>query len=117
DMGYDAYAIASSADDGIRRATEKGPDLVLMALRIKGPPDGIQTAEILREQFGVSVIYLTAHADEATIERAARTAPYGYLLKPIKSADLRSAVEVAVFKQKLDKAISERERRLSTALN
>jgi PAS domain S-box-containing protein len=117
EMGYDAYAIASSADDAIRRATEKCPDLALMDIRIKGARDGIQTAEILREQFGVSVIYLTAHADDATIERAARTAPYGYLLKPIKSAELRSAVEVAVFKQKLDKAISERERRLSTALN
>jgi len=117
DMGYDAYAIASSADDAIRRATEKCPDLVLMDIRIRGARDGIQTAEILREQFGVSVIYLTAHADDATIERAARTAPYGYLLKPIKSADLRSAIEVAVFKRKLDKAISERERRLSTALN
>lgn len=117
EMGYDAYAIASSADDAIRRATEKCPDLALMDIRIKGGRDGIQTAEILRNQFGVSVIYLTAHADEATIERAARTAPYGYLLKPIKSGDLRSAIEVAVFKQKLDKAIAERERRLSTALN
>jgi len=117
EMGYDAYAIASSADDAIRRATEKCPDLVLMDIRIKGARDGIQTAEILRQQFGVSVIYLTAHADDATIERAARTAPYGYLLKPIKSGDLRSAIEVAAFKQKLDKAIAERERRLSTALN
>lgn len=117
EMGYDAYAIASSADDALRRATEKCPDLVLMDIRIKGARDGIQTAEILREKFGVSVVYLTAHADDATIERAARTAPYGYLLKPIKSAELRSAIEVAAFKLKLDKAISERERRLSTALN
>ena len=117
EMGYDAYAIASSADDAIRRATDKCPDLVLMDIRIKGDRDGIQTAEILRQMFGVSVIYLTAHADDATIERAARTAPYGYLLKPIKSADLRSAVEVAAFKLKLDKAIGERERRFSTALD
>jgi PAS domain S-box-containing protein len=117
EMGYDAYAIASSADDAIRRATEKCPDLVLMDIRIKGDRDGIQTAEILRQQFGVSVVYLTAHADDATIERAARTAPYGYLLKPIKSAELRSAIEVAAFKQKLDKAIGERERRLTTALD
>jgi len=116
EMHYDAYAIAASAEDAIKRATEKCPDLVLMDIRIKGALDGIQTAEILREKFGVSVVYLTAHADEATIERATKTAPYGYLLKPIKSAELRSAIDVAVFKQKLDKSVRERERWFSTAL-
>jgi PAS domain S-box-containing protein len=117
DMNYDAYAIASSADDAIRRATERCPDLVLMDIRIKGARDGIETADLLRQQFGVSVVYLTAHADAATIERAAKTAPYGYLLKPIKAAELRSAVEVAAFRQKLDRAVRERERSFSTALN
>jgi signal transduction histidine kinase len=116
EQGYDAFAIASSADDAIKRAAERCPDLVLMDIRIKGKLDGIQTAEILRRRFGVAVIYLTAHADEATIERAARSEPYGYLLKPIKVAELRSAVEIAVYKQSLDKNIRERERWFSTAL-
>ena len=116
EMHYDAFAIASSADDAIRCASERCPDLVLMDIRIKGAVDGIQTAEILRERFGVSVVYLTAHADEATIERASRTAPYGYLLKPIKSAELRGAIEVAMFRQKLDKSVRDRERWFSTAL-
>ncbi len=117
EMHYDAFAIASSAEEAIRRASEKCPDLVLMDIRIKGERDGIETAQILHDQFGVSVIYLTAHADEATIQRATRTAPYGYLLKPIKSAELRGAIEIAAFKQKLDKCARERERRLSVALN
>jgi PAS domain S-box-containing protein len=116
DMGYDAFAIAASADDAVKRSAERCPDLVLMDIRIKGKLDGIQTADILRRRFGVAVIYLTAHADEATIERAARTEPYGYLLKPIKTDELRSAVEVAAYKQKLDKVARERERRLNTAL-
>jgi PAS domain S-box-containing protein len=117
EMGYDAFAIASSADDAIQRATERCPDLVLMDIRIKGARDGIDTAQIFRQQFGVSVIYLTAHADDATIQRAAKTAPYGYLLKPLKPAELRSAIEVAIFKQQLDKCARERERRFSVALN
>jgi PAS domain S-box-containing protein len=117
EMNYDAFAIASSADDAIKCATDRCPDLVLMDIRIKGARDGIETAQIFREQFGVSVIYLTAHADEATIQRAAKTAPAGYLLKPIKSAELRSAIEVAVFKQQLEKCARERERRFSVALN
>jgi PAS domain S-box-containing protein len=117
EMNYDAFAIASSAEDAIKRATERCPDLVLMDIRIKGERDGIATAEILGKQFGVSVIYLTAHADEATIERAARTAPYGYLLKPIKSAELRSAIEVALFRRNLERSARERERSFAAALN
>jgi PAS domain S-box-containing protein len=116
EMNYDAYAIASSAEDAIKRATEKCPDLVLMDIRIKGSRDGIQTAEILRRQFGVSVVYLTAHADEATIERASKSAPYGYLLKPIKPAELRGAIEIAIYRQKLDKGLRDRERGFSAAL-
>jgi two-component system cell cycle sensor histidine kinase/response regulator CckA len=115
-MGYDAFAIASSAEEAIARASDKCPDIVLMDIRIKGARDGIQTAEILRSKFGVPVIYLTAHADEATIERAKKTEPYGYLLKPVKSAELRSAIEVAVHKQRIDKRLHERERWFSTAL-
>jgi signal transduction histidine kinase len=115
-MGYDAFAIASSAEEAIARASEKCPDIVLMDIRIKGTRDGIQTAEILRSKFGVPVVYLTAHADEATIERAKHTEPYGYLLKPVKSAELRSAIEVAVHKQRIDRHLHERERWLSTAL-
>jgi PAS domain S-box-containing protein len=117
EMNYDAFAIAPSADEAIKRATERCPDLVLMDIRIKGARDGIETARIFREKFGVSVIYLTAHADEATIQRAAQTAPYGYLLKPIKPAELRSAIEVAVFRQHVEKRAHDRERSYHVALN
>ncbi len=116
EMGYDAFAIASSADDAIKRAAERCPDLALMDIRIKGKRDGIETADILRQQFGISVVYLTAHADEVTIERAKKTEPYGYLLKPIRPAELRSVIEVAVHKHRLDKNLRERERRYSSAL-
>jgi signal transduction histidine kinase len=116
DLGYDAFAIAKSADEALKRAAERCPDLVLMDIRIKGKLDGIETAEILRTRFGVSVVYLTAHADEATIERAAKTQPYGYLLKPINANELRGAVEIGAYRQRLDRSMRERERRFSAAL-
>ena len=79
-MGYDAFAVASSAEEAIARAAERRPDLVLMDIRIKGQRDGVETAKILRERFEVPVIYLTAHSDDATLERAGKTGPFGYLL-------------------------------------
>ena len=116
ELGYDAFAIARSSEEALQVATERCPDLVLMDIRIKGPLDGIETATILRERFGVPVVYLTAHADGATLERAKVTEPYGYLIKPIKPDELRSAIEISIFRHDLNRRLRERERWYSTTL-
>jgi PAS domain S-box-containing protein len=117
ELGYDAFAIASSSDEAVMRASERCPDLVLMDIRIAGQRDGIETAEILRRQFAAPIIYLTAHADEATLARAMQSEPHGYLLKPVKTAELRSAIEVCLHKHAMEKRLRERERWFSTTLH
>lgn len=116
DLGYDSFAIASSAQEALAFASERCPDIVLMDIQIKGDLDGIQTAEILKKQFDIPVVYLTAHADEATLERAKMTEPHGYLVKPIKLAELRSCLEVSLFKHRMERSLRERERWFSTTL-
>jgi CheY-like chemotaxis protein len=96
DLGFDAFAIASSADEAMARADERRPDVALVDIRIRGRLDGIKTAQLLEERFGVPIVYLTAHADAATLERAMKTHPMGYLLKPVKPAALRSTIEIAL---------------------
>src|SRR3954447_17041452 len=81
DLGYDALPVVSSGEEAIAYAGEKCPDIVLMDIQIKGGLDGIQTADILKKRFDLPVVYLTAHADEATLARAKVTEPHGYLLK------------------------------------
>jgi signal transduction histidine kinase len=103
-MGYDAFGIASSAEEAIAIASDRRPDVVLMDIRIKGELDGIQSASILRERFDVPVVYLTAYTDEATIGRVKKTSPYGYLSKPVKSGELRSVIEIALYKRNLEAA-------------
>ena len=115
-LGYDGYAVASSSDEAMARASERCPDVVLMDIRIKGQRDGIETASLLRERFGVPVVYLTAHADESTVERAKLTEPYGYLLKPVRSAELRTAIEMAVYRARMERRLRERERWYATTL-
>jgi PAS domain S-box-containing protein len=116
ELGYDVIALAASADDAIARAAERCPDVALMDIRIKGRRDGIETAAILKRQFGVPVIYLSAHADETTLERAKATEPYGYLMKPVKAAELRSAIEICLYRSEMESALRERERGFATAL-
>jgi PAS domain S-box-containing protein len=108
DFGYDAYAIASSAETAVKRADERRPDLVMMDIRIKGPLDGIQTASVLRRKYLTAIVFLTAHADEAMIERAKETEPHGYMLKPVNVVELRTTVEIALYKLQLEQARAEK---------
>ena len=98
ELGYTVLAVAASADEAIALVTARCPAVVLMDIRIRGTRDGIDTAAVLREQFDVPVIYLTAHADDATLRRARETEPYGYLRKPVEPVDLRTALELAIYK-------------------
>ena len=115
-LGYDAFAVAASADDAIAYAAQRCPDVVLMDIRIKGARDGIETAAILRERFDVPIVFLTAHGDTGTFERATKAAPYGYLLKPVKASELRSAIEIALFRHHTERQVRVRERWFSTTL-
>jgi PAS domain S-box-containing protein len=108
DLGYDAYAIASSAEAAVQRANERCPDLVMMDIRIKGPLDGIQTASLLKTKFSTAIIYLTAHSDKPMIERAKETEPQGYLLKPVSAAELRTTVEIALYKHQIEQLRAEK---------
>jgi len=98
EQGFDAFAVASSGEEALTRAAARRPDVVLMDIRIQGPLDGIAVAATLRERFGVPIIFLTAHADDSTLERAKSTEPFGYLLKPVKSTELKISIELALHK-------------------
>jgi len=99
EQGFDAFAVVSSAEEAIATATSRRPDVVLMDIRIKGETDGISAARTLRERFGTPIIYLTAHADARTLARAKSTEPSGYLLKPVKSSELKISIELALHRE------------------
>jgi len=96
ELGYTVVGTVSSSDEALRTAEERRPDLVLMDIRIAGASDGIQTAHELRSRYQLPVVYLTANADTATLERALATEPAGYLVKPFSVNSLRTTIEVAL---------------------
>lgn len=108
-LGYTVIGPVASGAAALKKAESARPDLVLMDIRIQGPDDGIQTAEAIRYRFDIPVIYLTAHADQATIERAKMTEPLGYLLKPWREHELQAAITMALHKHKTHKALEERQ--------
>lgn len=116
-LGYNVIGMASSGPEAIEKVKSKVPDIILMDIRLKGEMDGISATEIIRSEFDVPVIYLTAYADDNTLHRAKHTEPYGYLLKPYEKRVLHSTIEMASYKRKMESRVKESEKWLSTILN
>lgn len=115
-LGYAICGWASSGEEAIQKAKDLKPDLVLMDVVLKGEMDGVQASEYIRKNFNIPVIYLTAYADEHTLQRAKVTEPFGYILKPFEERELHTTVEVALYRHKTEKAIRDKEQWLSTTL-
>jgi PAS domain S-box-containing protein len=106
-LGFDVSGTASSGEDAIKKAEEVRPDLVLMDIKLEGAMDGVEAAGQIHTRFGVPVVYLTAHSDRKTLERAKVTEPFGYITKPFEDRDLKIGVEIALYKHEMEKELKQ----------
>lgn len=97
-LGYTPVGHATRGEDAIRMAQELRPDLVLMDIQLAGTMDGISAAQAIRELTLVPVVFLTAFAADDTLARAKQVQPYGYVLKPFSDRELRTVLEMALYK-------------------
>lgn len=104
-LGYIVVGDASTGEKAITMIEDMDPDVILMDIMLKGEMSGIEAAEIIRREFKVPIIYLTAYADEATLEKAKITEPYGYIIKPFKEIDIHTSIEMALYKSKKEKEV------------
>jgi DNA-binding LytR/AlgR family response regulator len=114
-LGYNVLGISNNGADAVKKIVDLEPDIVLMDIMIKGSMTGIDVADILKKDYNIPVIFLTAYADENTLEKAKITEPYGYILKPFKEIDLHSTIEMALYKHKKDTEV-QKERELLYSL-
>lgn len=116
-FGYIVIATATTGQDAVAKAAAMQPDLVLMDIVLRGDMDGIQAANLMREQLGIPVVYLTSHADSTTVNRAVTTEPFGYILKPLDDRELSITIEMALYRHHAEKKLRDMERWLKTTLN
>lgn len=95
-QGYLVTGIVDNGDDAILAVEQNPPDLVLMDINLKGRMDGIEASEIILRSRDLPVIYLTAYADDKTIQRARSTSPYGYIIKPYEERNLGITIDFAL---------------------
>ena len=115
-MDYEVTATVSNGAAAIEQVSACLPNLILMDIQIKGDIDGIETSHKIQEQFDVPIVFLTANSDAVTVERAKSTGPLAYLLKPFEDRDLRTTIEIALYRFQLEQKLKASESWLQAVL-
>lgn len=97
-MGYKISGIAYDSSRALDLLARKEADIVLLDVNISGEMDGISLAEIINRQYQIPFLFITSYSDEDTLNRAKKTLPFGYILKPFSKNDLLTALEMALFR-------------------
>jgi diguanylate cyclase (GGDEF)-like protein len=101
-IGYTVVGIVASGEEAILLAGKLQPDLVLMDIMLQGEMDGITAAEQIQSRYQIPAIYLTAYADDKTLERVKDTNPFGYIVKPYEEKNLHLTIQIALQRHQYD---------------
>ncbi len=101
-LGYEPVGMASSGEQAIELAARLRPDLVLMDIQLAGAIDGITAAQTIRQNHALPVVFVTAYSADEVLERALLSEPYGYILKPYSERELRTVLEMALYKHRTE---------------
>lgn len=101
-LGYEESVIKGSSETAIDYLSIHNPNLILCDINIHGEKDGIDVAAYAMEHKSIPLIFITALSDKGTLERAKKTLPYGYIVKPFNNKDLITAIEIALYKYSVD---------------
>ena len=97
-LDFAVIGIAYNSTKALDMLANRNPDAILLDITIKGDRDGIEIAQIINEKYHLPFLFLTAHSDSKTLDRAKKTLPYGYIVKPFKERDLLAGLEMAIYK-------------------
>lgn len=95
ELGYEPMGPARTGEQAIEMVENVQPDLVLMDVHLASAMDGVTAAQAIRTRFGVPTVYLSAFSDEGSLDKAKRTEPAGFLVKPFMEFELADAMKVA----------------------
>lgn len=116
EQGYEPVGFCIRGEEILEAAKTKQADLVLMDIHLAGEMDGIEAAGLIREQLDVPVVFLTAFGEKETFDRAKESDPYGYIVKPFNPSELRTVIEIALFKHQSGARLRESEKLWKFAL-
>jgi len=116
-LGYEPLGPVASGEEAVATVCDFCPDMILMDIVLKGPMDGIQAATTILSKYHCPVVYITAHSDQSTLDRAKLSKPFGYIIKPISERELHIAIEIALYNHEMEERLKESKVWLRTTLN
>jgi DNA-binding NarL/FixJ family response regulator len=114
-LGYEICASTANGEEAVTLAAELRPELVLMDIHLAGSMDGIEAADRIHQELDIPVIFLTAHSDNATFQRAKLSDPFGYILKPFERQNLATSIDIALYKHLTERKLRESQTALTLA--
>ena len=116
DLGYEPVDIAVDGEEAVACARRHRPQLVLMDIHLAGTMDGIEAATTIRRELLIPCVFLTAYATSDVVERAKQADPSGYIIKPFDTQILRTTIEIALNKERLDRELRASEARFKAVV-
>jgi len=101
-LGYEVVGIKNEYEEAINFLDIHSPSLIICDIMIDGDGDGIDIAQHVYNTKKIPLVFLTALSNRRTLERAKKTLPYGYIVKPFNTRDLLSAIEIALYKHSVE---------------
>lgn len=97
-MGYNVVGIANNYNDALPLLLESDIDIALLDINLSSEKSGIDLGKLIRDKFNIPIMFITAYTDPKTFAEAAEAEPMGFITKPVKDADLRNNIELALVK-------------------
>jgi PAS domain S-box-containing protein len=111
EMGYEVLDVLDTGEQAVEEAARLLPDLIVMDITLQGAMTGIEAADQIRNKYRIPIVFLTAHSDDVTIQKALHSEPFGYLIKPLDERALQTTIRMALYKNAMEKALLESEKR------
>lgn len=115
-LNYEVVDMVDTGASAIHSALKYQPDLILLDIMLQGDMDGIEAGRRILKELDVPIVFLTAHSDSATIERARNVAPFGYIVKPFEPSELNTSIEIALIRHEMERQVKQSEEWLHTTI-
>lgn len=99
-LDFEVTNMATDYNSALNSLRINKPDIILMDIYLGEGKDGIEIAEKIQVTEDIPIIYLTSFCDEKTLNRALKTRPVSYLIKPFKRDELKSNIMLGLYKKK-----------------
>jgi len=93
---FEVSAISYDWDDAAAQLKDNTPDVVVLDINLEEEKDGIQLARLINEKYHLPFLFLTAHSDKNTLQKAKEVNPGGYIVKPYNERTIAASIEIAL---------------------